>query len=42
MAVIGVAFCAVRTVQRIPGLLNIVLMGLNVRDGVKLTGRLSS
>jgi hypothetical protein len=36
----GVAFYVVQAVELIAGPVNIVLMGLNVRDGMKLTGRL--
>lgn len=35
------AFYAVQAVELIAGAVNLVLMGLNLRDGLRLTGRLS-
>jgi hypothetical protein len=37
----GTAFYAVQAVELMAGALNITLMGLNVRDGLRLTGRLA-
>lgn len=39
---LGVAFYAVQTVELIAGGTNLALMSLNIRDGLRLTGRLKA
>ena len=34
-------FYAVQAIELVAGLVNLMLMGLNIRDGLRLTGRLA-